>query len=72
MIDYSPLLARLAARSRDDEPIARVADRLPAPLSQDAIDAAERRLGFRLHPLLAAVYREIGNGGFGPKACYQS
>jgi hypothetical protein len=60
MIDYGPLLARIAARSREDEPS------VPAPLPQEAIDAAEQRLGFRLHPLLAAVYREIANGGFGP------
>jgi SMI1 / KNR4 family (SUKH-1) len=39
---------------------------LPAPVRQDGIDRAELRLGFKLHPLLAAVYRDFANGGFGP------
>jgi SMI1 / KNR4 family (SUKH-1) len=35
-------------------------------LRQDEIDRVELRLGFKLHPLLAVVYREVANGGFGP------
>lgn len=37
----------------------------PAPCT-DEIDRAEERLGFGLHPLLAAIYRDFANGGFGP------
>jgi hypothetical protein len=62
MVDYSPLLTRIAARTQIDERTLP----LPAPLPQSAIDVAEERLGFGLHPLLAAVYREVANGGFGP------
>lgn len=36
------------------------------PASSDFIDAAERRLGFSLPPLLRRCYLEVGNGGFGP------
>jgi hypothetical protein len=39
---------------------------LPAPLRQEDIERAEVRLGLNLHPLLAAVYRDFANGGFGP------
>ena len=35
------------------------------PLNDEAIAAAESRLGFSLPPLLRAVYREVSNGGFG-------
>src|SRR5262249_38605907 len=63
--DYTHLLERIAAQARMDDPA--VPAGLPAPLSQDEIDRAEERLGYRLHPLLAAVYREVANGGFGPE-----
>lgn len=36
------------------------------PASPDVIAADERYLGFALPPLLKRLYREIGNGGFGP------
>jgi hypothetical protein len=57
-----------------DEAIALVRSRLPdgpsflsAPLArEDALASDERRLGFRLPLLLKRLYREIGNGGFGP------
>ncbi|MGW0503842.1 SMI1/KNR4 family protein [Micromonospora sp. NPDC003241] len=62
MPDHHALLARITARIRADD----IADDLPAPLSQDAIARAEQRLGFRLHPLLAQLYGELANGGFGP------
>jgi hypothetical protein len=65
MIDYGPLLTRLAARAREDEPMMPLRG-LPAPLGADEIGDAERRLGFTLHPLLATVYRDFANGGFGP------
>jgi hypothetical protein len=63
--DYGPLLAQIAATAQDDEPMMPLAT-LPAPLSADRIGRAEQQLGFALHPLLAAIYREFANGGFGP------
>ncbi|MFI7069289.1 SMI1/KNR4 family protein [Micromonospora sediminicola] len=62
MTDPSLLLDRLARRVRVDEP----ESPLPPPLSAARIAEAERRLGFPLHPLLALIYREFANGGFGP------
>ncbi|WP_405852843.1 MULTISPECIES: SMI1/KNR4 family protein [unclassified Streptomyces] len=41
-------------------------DLLQPPVSAAELAEAERNLGFRLHPLLAALYRKVGNGGFGP------
>jgi hypothetical protein len=35
-------------------------------VSEDQIQAAERRLGFALPPPLRDVYTRVGNGGFGP------
>lgn len=66
MTDYSSLVRRIAARCRDDDPMMPLADGLPAPLPPNKIDLAEQQLGFRLHPLLAAVYGTVANGGFGP------
>jgi len=64
--DYTDLLARVAARAHaesDDE----FPGGLPEPLSQARIDEVEQLLGFPLHPLLAALYRQVANGGFGPE-----
>ncbi|MGW2858204.1 SMI1/KNR4 family protein [Streptomyces sp. NPDC001205] len=36
------------------------------PVSAADVEEAERQLGFPLHPLLTALYRQVGNGGFGP------
>lgn len=66
MVDYTSLLARIATRRRDDDPMMPLAEGVPAPLPATRIELAEQRLGFRLHPLLAAIYRELANGGFGP------
>ncbi|MGH3712882.1 MAG: SMI1/KNR4 family protein, partial [Micromonosporaceae bacterium] len=63
--NYGPLLARIAARAGDDEPMTPLAS-LPAVLGQAEIDRAEALLGFNLHPLLVAIYRDVANGGFGP------
>lgn len=41
-------------------------DLLQSPVSAAELAKAERKLGFRLHPLLATLYRKVGNGGFGP------
>jgi len=40
-------------------------DRYP-PATRDAIDTAEKALGFSFPPLLRQIYTEISNGGFGP------
>ncbi len=58
---YDDLLARVAARAGE-----RCAP-LPSPVSQQALAAAEETLGFALHPLLARLYREVADGGFGPE-----
>jgi hypothetical protein len=39
---------------------------LPAPASVEDVEASEQRLGFSLPPFLVRLYREVGNGGFGP------
>jgi hypothetical protein len=57
---YDDLLVRVATRAEQ-----RCAP-LPSPVTQPALAAAEKALGFPLHPLLARLYREVGDGGFGP------
>ncbi|MEU8622013.1 SMI1/KNR4 family protein [Streptomyces sp. NPDC048623] len=60
MNEYDDLLERVsirAAASRPHRP----------PVTAGALAAAEERLGFPLHPLLAALYRQAGDGGFGPE-----
>jgi hypothetical protein len=54
------LLSRIKARAKAD------GLRLPPVVDQHAIETAQQRLGFKLPPLLAAAYRTVGNGGFGP------
>ena len=39
---------------------------LPAPATVEVIARAEEELGFRLPELLARLYCEVANGGFGP------
>lgn len=36
------------------------------PVTLDAVEAAEAKLGFRLPSLLREMYTQVGNGGFGP------
>lgn len=36
------------------------------PVTDVAVDEAERRIGYRLPALLRRVYTEVGDGGFGP------
>jgi hypothetical protein len=36
------------------------------PASDEALDDAERIIGYPLPPLLRRLYREVANGGFGP------
>jgi hypothetical protein len=57
---YDDLIARVAARA------AQRCAPLPSPVSRPALAAAEQTLGFPLHPLLARLYLEIADGGFGP------
>lgn len=58
---HDDLIARVAARAAE-----RCAP-LPPPVSPEALAAAEESLGFPLHPLLARLYREVADGGFGPE-----
>ncbi|MFD8216819.1 SMI1/KNR4 family protein [Streptomyces sp. NPDC059697] len=59
MNDFEPLLERVRTAAADSE-------NLQDPITLRSLDAAEQHLGFRLHPLLAALYTTVGNGGFGP------
>lgn len=61
MSAMTDLLNRVAARAAEEE-----LDVSPAA-DADAIARAERELGFPLHPLLAAAYQQVGDGGFGPE-----
>jgi hypothetical protein len=45
---------------------ARVSAALPPPVTEAAISAAEVKLGFALPCLLRELYRQVGNGHFGP------
>ncbi|SCD29569.1 hypothetical protein GA0115252_100313 [Streptomyces sp. DfronAA-171] len=54
------LLRRVATRALSESP------HLPAPVPEARLAEAEGRLGFPLHPLLARLYREVADGGFGP------
>ncbi|MGP3691303.1 SMI1/KNR4 family protein [Streptomyces sp. IBSNAI002] len=54
------LVQRVATRAASDS------DDLPDPVDAARIAEAERQLGFALHPLLARLYREVADGGFGP------
>ena len=57
---YEGLFAALTAKAREEgtEP--------GAVLTGEDVARAEAELGFRLHPMLAELYRTVGNGGFGP------
>jgi hypothetical protein len=64
------LIARIQHRA--DDPLTRTDNagialppRFP-PVSGTELARSERRLGFRLPSFLAAVYQQVGNGGFGP------
>lgn len=60
-------LQRRAADPRTRTDLAKDARRLSfPPVSTTEIEQCERRLGFRIPPTLAEVYRRVGNGGFGP------
>ncbi|WP_206184445.1 SMI1/KNR4 family protein [Thermoactinospora rubra] len=61
MIDFDDPLTRVATRAAAETTT------LPPVLSSEDIARAESTLGFPLHPLLAQLYKKIGNGGFGPE-----
>ncbi|MFI1655096.1 SMI1/KNR4 family protein [Streptomyces sp. NPDC020472] len=60
MTDIDDLVRRVADRAASDN------RDLPAPVDEARIAMAEEQLGFALHPLLARLYREVADGGFGP------
>ncbi|MFC9330737.1 SMI1/KNR4 family protein [Kitasatospora sp. NPDC057015] len=60
MTDHGGLVRRVAERARSRE------QALPAPVSARELADAEDELGVALPPLLARLYREVANGGFGP------
>ncbi|WP_234362148.1 MULTISPECIES: SMI1/KNR4 family protein [Streptomyces] len=60
MTDIDDLVQRVATRAASDS------KDLPAPVDDARIAEAERQLGFALHPLLARLYGEVADGGFGP------
>ncbi|MFE5481794.1 SMI1/KNR4 family protein [Streptomyces sp. NPDC056527] len=60
MTAIEDLVARVAAKARA------TSTTLPAVATAEEVASAEAVLGFALPPLLARLYREVGNGGFGP------
>ena len=54
------LISRVAARAAQNSA------ELPAQIRAEQIKSAEQQLGFALHPLLARLYRDVADGGFGP------
>ncbi|GAA2601019.1 SMI1/KNR4 family protein [Actinomadura fulvescens] len=60
MTDPDSLIRRVVAKAHEITP------RLPPALSPAQIAVAEETLGFWLPPLLARLYQEIADGGFGP------
>ena len=60
MTDVDGLLARVAQHAEA------APERLPPPVTGAELAAAEAALGVALPPLLAGLYREVANGGFGP------
>lgn len=54
------LVPRVAARARATH------GALPSAATAEDVAEAEKGLGFALPPLLASLYREVANGGFGP------
>lgn len=60
MTDLDSLVHRVAAKAHE------ATAELPPVLSAAEVAAAEEALGFKLPPLLARLYQEIADGGFGP------
>lgn len=60
MTDLDDVVRRVANRAAADS------EDLPGPVDDGRIVEAQERLGIALHPLLARLYREVADGGFGP------
>ncbi|MFE5080591.1 SMI1/KNR4 family protein [Streptomyces mirabilis] len=65
MTEIEQLLARVGTEARNTRPWGWPS--LPAPVDAATVTRAEAVLGFTLPPLLAALYLQIGDGGFGPE-----
>lgn len=59
MNNIEALLEQVRAAAAESE-------NLQDPIDSKSLADAEQKLGFRLPPLLAALYATVGNGGFGP------
>ncbi|MFE5710440.1 SMI1/KNR4 family protein [Streptomyces sp. NPDC056501] len=55
------LVLRVAAKARA------TSTTLPPAATAEEVTSAEAALGFALPPLLASLYREVANGGYGPE-----
>ncbi|MGW0592889.1 SMI1/KNR4 family protein [Streptosporangium sp. NPDC002607] len=60
MTDIDDLLRHVSVKASATE------ERLPPTATAEEVAQAESVLGFELPPLLARLYREVANGGFGP------
>ncbi|RKS76041.1 SMI1/KNR4 family protein SUKH-1 [Actinomadura pelletieri DSM 43383] len=60
MTDEDELLRQVRAHAMEES------DDTLSPATREEIEEAETLLGFSLPPLLARLYQEVGNGGFGP------
>ncbi|WP_197085147.1 SMI1/KNR4 family protein [Saccharothrix sp. ST-888] len=60
MTDHDDLVRHVRARAEEQSP------QLPSCASPHSLTEAEELLGFALPPLLARLYCEVANGGFGP------
>ncbi|MEU9703544.1 SMI1/KNR4 family protein [Streptomyces sp. NPDC047981] len=61
MTAIEDLVPRVATKARA------TSETLPPTASAEEVASAEAALGFALPPLLARLYREVANGGFGPE-----
>src|SRR5262245_17782304 len=64
------LIRRLQARNADRERATTggIHPRKPIPsIAARELQLVERTIGFKLPDLLRAIYRNVGNGGFGPE-----
>ncbi|WP_024760496.1 SMI1/KNR4 family protein [Streptomyces exfoliatus] len=61
MTAIEDLVPRVAAKAKA------TSASLPPAASAEEVAAAEADLGFALPPLLASLYREVANGGYGPE-----
>ncbi|MFD3571194.1 SMI1/KNR4 family protein [Streptomyces sp. NPDC058667] len=60
MIAIEDLVPRVAAKAKA------TSTALPSAATAEEVAEAEAVLGFGLPPLLASLYREVANGGYGP------